>query len=332
MAKMNLATLKEIANENIHAIFEAFGLDFVDKYEYYQGCCPIHGGDNPTAFSWVKDRGYFRCFTRHCERDGADVFDFVQKYKKCTLRQARKIVASIVISGKYDDVSTQKLIAETEFQRYIKNNAKKAKDFKIFDPSCLERLKPDTYLLGRGFSQEVLDEYAIGYCDNPKSIYHRRVCVPIFHHTGALVGFTARAVDEDYRERREAKWLHTPGLPKGQMLFNLDKAKEHIRKSHEVILVEGPLDVLKFWMAGIYNVVAILGSDLSGPQRSLLLELECYDIVMAFDNDAAGIDSTNKVIASCGQYFNLYKYPLPEGKDVGDLEVEDVQNLDKITI
>ncbi len=329
---MNLTTLKELANENIHAIFEAFGFDFIDKYEYYQGPCPIHGGDNPTAFSWVKDRGYFRCFTRHCERDGADIFDFVQKYKKCTLRQARNIVASIVVSGKYDNVSTEKLIAETEFQKYIKNNTKKNKEFKVIDPACLNKLKPATYLLNRGFSQESLDEYSIGHCDDNNSHYYNRVCIPIFHHDGSLVGFTARAIDEDYKDRRQAKWFHTPGLPKGQMLFNLNKAREHIKNSHEVILVEGPLDVLKFWMAGVYNVCAVLGSDLSGPQRSLLLENDCYDIIMAFDNDAAGIDSTNKVIASCKQYFNLYKYELPINKDIGDLEVESVKKLDKISI
>ena len=329
---MNLNTLKEIANENVHAIFEAFGFDFIDKYEYYQGSCPIHGGDNPTAFSWVKDRGYFRCFTRHCERDGADIFDFVQKYKKCSLGQARKIVSSIVITGKYDDVSTQKLIAETEFQRYIKNNNKKKKEFQIFDPSCLDKLKEDVYLLSRGFSKEVINEFSIGYCDNPNSHYYGRVCVPIFHHTGSLVGFTARADNENYRDNKQAKWFHTPGLPKGQMLFNLDKAQEHIKKLHKVILVEGPLDVLKFWMAGIYNVCAVLGSDLSGPQRSLLLESDCYDIVTAFDNDAAGIDSTNKVKKSCSGYFNLSRYDIPKDKDIGELKVEEVKDLDIISL
>jgi hypothetical protein len=70
---MDLNTLKALANENISLILDAFNFDYVDRYDFYQMCCPIHGGDNPTAFSWVKDRGYFRCFTRHCERDGADV-------------------------------------------------------------------------------------------------------------------------------------------------------------------------------------------------------------------------------------------------------------------
>jgi DNA primase len=330
--KMNLETLKQIANENITAIFDAFGLSYIDKYEYYQMACPIHGGDNPTAFSWKKDRGYFRCFTRHCERDGADVFDFICKLKKCTLRQARSIVASIVITGKYKDASVEQLIADSEFQRYIKNNAKKPKDFKVFPVECLQRLKPDTYFRGRGFSQEVLDEFKIGYCDNPESVYYNRSCIPVFHHSGDLVGFTGRAVDEKFHDRGEAKWFHTPGLPKGQMLFNLFKAREHIQKSHQAILCEGPLDVLKFWMAGIHNAVAVLGSDLSGPQRSLLLEAECYDLILAFDNDVAGRDSTNKLSKSCAPYFHLSRYLIPEGKDIGDLEVEDVKKLDIIKI
>ncbi len=325
---MNLETLKEIANENIHLIFEAFNLDFIDRYDFYQGCCPIHNGDNPTAFSWVKDRGYFRCFTRHCERDGADIFDFIQKYKRCSLPQAKDMVASIVLSGDYKETPEAQLAAEVAFKRYIKNNYKPIKEFQVFDPSCLTRLKKPEYLLERGFSQEVLDEFNVGYCDNFRSEYYGRDCVPVYHHDGPLVGFTGRITNEDYETRREAKWYHTPGLPKSQTLFNLHRARETIRKTHRVIVVEGPLDVLKFWMAGIYNVVAVLGADLSGPQRSLLLGCECFDLILAFDNDASGKDSTSKIRKICKPYFNMKQYLLPEGLDIGDLDVDTIHNLD----
>jgi DNA primase len=325
---MDLETLKEIANENIHLILDALGFDYIDKYEYYQMCCPIHGGDNPTAFSWVKDRGYFRCFTRHCERDGADVFDFIQKYRKCTLMQAKDIVSSIVLSGDYKHTPEAQLAAEAAFKRYIRNNHKPPKEFQVIDPECIERLTTPNYLLGRGFSQEVLDEFNVGYCDNPKSYFYDRDCIPIFHHDGPLVGFTGRITNEDYTEGREAKWFHTPSFPKGQTLFNLHRAKEEIARTHTAILVEGPLDVLKFWMAGIYNVVAVLGSDLSGPQRSLLLGCECYDLILAFDNDISGKDSTSKVRKTCKAYFNMKQYLLPDNHDVGDLDVDAIQHLD----
>ena len=85
-------------------------------------------------------------------------------------------------------------------------------------------------------------------------------------------------------------------------------------------------------MAGIHNVVAVLGSDLSGPQRSLLLEAECFDLVLAFDNDTSGKDSTAKIRKTCSPYFNIYQYILPEGQDIGDLDVEDVGKLDTIRL
>jgi DNA primase len=85
-------------------------------------------------------------------------------------------------------------------------------------------------------------------------------------------------------------------------------------------------------MAGIYNAVAVLGTDLSGPQRSLLLERECFDIVLGLDNDIAGIDATNKIKKSCSAYFQIYQYQLPKGKDIGDLSVEELQNLDIIKV
>jgi len=329
---MDLQTLKQLANENISLILDAFEFDYIDKYEYYQMTCPIHGGNNPTAFSWVKDRGYFRCFTRHCERDGADIFDFVQKFKNCTLSQAKEIITSIVISGNFKDIPEAELVADAQFRKYIKNNHKPIKEFKIIDPQCLNKLQPSKYLLARGFSQKVLNEFNVGYCNNPKSVYYRRDCIPIYHHDGLLVGFTGRATYEDYDKRREAKWLHTPGFPKSQMLFNLHRAKKEIRRLHKAIIVEGPLDVLKFWMADIFNVVAVLGSDLSGPQRSLLLEAECFDMMLAFDNDISGKDSTSKIRKSCLSYFNIYKYILPNGKDIGGLDVEHVKKLDTIRL
>ena len=329
---MNLQTLKEIANEHITLIFDAFGLEYRDNGNGWCMTCPIHGGDNPTAFSWHSDRGYFRCFTRKCERDGADIFDFVQKYKKCTLKQARDMVSSIVVTEGYKYIPEQELVAEAAFRRYIRNNLKPAKNFEMLDPDFVKELEPDTYLHGRGFSEEVLDEYSIGYCGDRNSLYATRTCIPIYHHDGSLVGITARATDEDFAARGDAKWLHTPGLPKAQMLFNLFKATKTIQKTHKAIIVEGPLDVLKFWMAGIYNVVAVLGSDLSGPQRSLLLERECFDMVLAFDNDTSGEDSTKKIIKTCKPYFNLCQMILPNGKDIGDLSVETIHNLDIIKV
>jgi DNA primase len=326
---MNTFALKELANDNITKIFDAFNLDYVDKYDYYQMSCPIHGGDNNTAFSWVKNGGYFRCFTRRCENKGADVFDFVRKLKKCSFAQAKKIVASIVVDDDYEQMSEADLVAEAAFQRYIKNNAPKKKTGQIFSPDILKKLKPHPYLLERGFSQEVLDDFNAGYCDNPESKFYRRYCLPVTNPNGGIIGFTGRAVF-DWEAEGKAKWRHTDGMPKSETFFNFHRAKEHIQKTGRVILVEGPLDVLKFEMAGIKNAVAILGSSLSGPQRSLLLENECYEIVMAFDNDKAGEMCTNEVKRMCSDYFTLYKYIIPEAKDIGDLNVETIKNLDII--
>jgi DNA primase len=328
---MDLTILKELANENVTAIFDAFGLDYIDKYEYLQMTCPIHGGDNPTAFSWVKDRGYFRCFTRHCERNGADIFDFVQKYKNCSFERAKQIVESICVVGEYEEASEQEMAAELAFKKYIKNNAKLNKQMQVYDPAILKRLKAHSYLIDRGFDKDLLESYNVGYCDNPNSRFFRRLCIPVMSDTGSLVGFTARAVF-DWEKESQPKWIHTHGMQKSELLFNMHRAREHIRNTHKAILVEGPLDVFKLEMSGINNAVAVLGSDLSGPQRSLLLENECYDLILAFDDDEAGTICTNKTKKSCKNYFNLYKYVLPTGRDIGDLEVEMVKKLDIIVL
>lgn len=328
---MDATILKELANDNIHLIFDAFELDYIDKYNYYQMICPIHdGADNPTAFSWVKDGGYFRCFTRHCERGGADIFDFVRKYKKCSFKQAFDIVKSIIIDGTYEQ--NQDLEEEIKFRRYIRNASKPIKKFRFVNPEVLKRLEPHDYLVNRGFDKSLLEEYNVGYCANRRSYFYGRICIPLLHDDGGVVGFTARAVGEDWKTRGEAKWVHSPECPTGHVLFNLFQAKKSIRQTNKAILVEGPLDVFKFRMAGIDNVVAVLGSNLSGPQRSLLLKYECYDLYLAFDNDTSGKDCASKIKQTCGMYFQLYEYQVPEGKDIGDLSVEEIKDLDIIRV
>lgn len=328
---MHLDTLKDIANDNVTKIFDALELEYIDKWDYYQMACPIHGGDNVTAFSWVKNRGYFRCFTHKCERNGADIFDFIQKLKKCTFAQAKEIVSSIVIDESYDTATDDKLDAEAAFERYMKNNAPKKKESKLYDPAIIKNLTTNSYFADRGFDEEILKAYAVGYCDDPQDRFYRRMCIPVFLPNGGLIGFTGRAVF-DFEQEKSAKWLHTNGMAKSTMLFNMHRAQEHIRKSHQVILVEGPLDVLKFEMAGIKNSVAVLGSSLSGPQRSLLLENECYDIILAFDSDKAGEECATDTIKLCDGYFNIQRYQIPQGKDVGDLDVETIRNLDIIKV
>lgn len=328
---MELAILKELANESVTSIFDALGLEYVDKYVYLQMACPIHNGDNLTAFSWHKNGGYFRCFTRKCERNGADIFDFVQKLKKCSFERAKQIVESICIVGEYEEASSQEMAAELQFKKYIKNNSKINKQMKVYDPAMLKALKPHPYLTDRGFDKELMETYNVGYCDNSTSRFYRRICIPVVLANGSLVGFTARATF-DWAKESQPKWIHTNGMQKSELLFNMHKAREHIRNTHSAVLVEGPLDVFKLEMAGIRNSVAVLGSDLSGPQRSILLENECYDLILAFDDDEAGIICTNKTQKSCKNYFNIYQYILPAGKDIGDLEVESVKKLDIIRV
>ena len=325
---MQLETLKEIANENIEKILDALEIEYIDKYDYFQAECPIHNGDNPTAFSWVKSKGYFRCFTHKCERGGSDVFDLVSKVKKCSFVEAKRIVKEIV-AGDYDASSDEEMQSSLAFKRYIKNNQVKKSKFKIYDPKLLTRLKEHNYLTDRGFSVEAQKEFKIGYCVNPKSKFYRRMCIPVFDDTQRLIGFTARAVF-DFQSEKKPKWVHTAGMPKSEILFNMNRAKKYISEQNQAILVEGPLDVLKLYMAGIKNVVAVLGSSLSGPQRSLLLKYECFDIITGFDSDEVGEMCGREVYETCHKYFNISKYKLPKNKDFGDLSVEEINNLEII--
>jgi DNA primase len=327
---MEVNILKELANQSITKVFDALHIQYVDKYDYLQSSCPIHGGDNPTAFSWVKQKGYFRCFTRRCERGGADVIDLVRKLKKCSFQQAVELLMSIVVTESYVE-SGQTLEDDIAFQRYIKNNAPRKKNTQVYQEEDLDRLKLHPYLLERGFTQEIIDTYRCGYCDNPDSVFYRRYCIPVRDENNNIVGVTGRAIF-DFKAEKSPKWVHTHGMTKAEVLFNLNRALPSIKETHAAILVEGPLDVLRFEMAGIHNSVAVLGSSLSGPQRSLLLAIGCYDLILAFDNDEAGRVCEADTVKQCKNYFHLSKYVLQESKDIGELSVDEIKNLGIISL
>lgn len=323
---MDTKLLKELANQNITKILDAFGFQYTDNYSYLSMPCPIHGGDNPTAFSWVKDKGYFRCFTHKCEKGGSDIFDFIRKLKKCSFASATNIVKSIIIEDNYSDADQKKLTEEMTFNQFIRGITIKKKSVKAYNPEMLKALQSDWYFTERGLSSEILKEFQVGYCDRPGARFYRYAIIPIFNENNILVGFTGRATF-DYKAEKLPKWNHTEHFPASEVLFNLNRAKEHIRKLQTAIIVEGPIDVMKLEMAGIKNAVAIFGTSFSTRHRSLLLEHECYDLILAFDNDPAGINCTNDVIKDNASYFAMSKYQIPEGKDIGDLSVEEIQNL-----
>src|SRR6202049_53066 len=134
----------------------------------------------------------------------------------------------------------------------------------------------------------------------PTSIYSKfrnRVVFPITNETGRVIAFTGRTLSTD--EKAGPKYLNSPETPiysKSRVLFNLDQAKEAIRKLDYAVLVEGQMDCISVYAAGFHNVVASSGTAFTELQARLLGRFS-KNVVVNFDPDTAGAKATERTLS-----------------------------------
>ena len=131
------------------------------------------------------------------------------------------------------------------------------------------------------------------------SRFRNRVMFPICNESGKVIAFTGRTLSTD--EKAGPKYLNSPETPiysKSRVLFNLDKAKEHIRKLEYAILVEGQMDCISLYTASppFHNVIASSGTAFTEPQVRLLARFS-KNIVVNFDPDTAGAAAAERSLA-----------------------------------
>ncbi len=133
----------------------------------------------------------------------------------------------------------------------------------------------------------------------PTAIYSKfrdRIMFPICNESGRVIAFTGRRLSSD--EKTGPKYLNSPETPiysKSRVLFDLDKAKEAIRKLEYTILVEGQMDCISVYAAGFHNVVASSGTAFTEIQAKLLARFS-RNVVVNFDPDTAGAKATERTL------------------------------------
>jgi DNA primase len=132
--------------------------------------------------------------------------------------------------------------------------------------------------------------------------FRKRIMFPIANESGRVIAFTARLLESPGKpsgEKAGPKYLNSPETPlytKGQILFNLDKAKAQIRQMEFALLVEGQMDCISVFMCGIQNVIATSGTAF-GEQQVGLLRRQTTNVVVNFDPDKAGANAAEKSIS-----------------------------------
>ena len=149
--------------------------------------------------------------------------------------------------------------------------------------------------------------------------FRKRVTFPIANEGGRVIAFTARILPGGAEaDKGGPKYLNSPETPiytKGQVLFNLDKAKTAIRQAGFALLVEGQMDCISVFLRGIQNVIATSGTAFTEHQVALLRR-HTSNVVVNFDPDAAGANAAEKSIALLTtEGFNIKLVTLEDGLD-----------------
>jgi DNA primase len=129
------------------------------------------------------------------------------------------------------------------------------------------------------------------------SKFRNRVMFPISSEAGKVIAFTGRTLATD--EKSGPKYLNSPETPiysKSRVLFNLDLAKEWIKKFDYAILVEGQMDCISVFAAGFQNVIASSGTAFTELQAKLLGRFS-KNVVVNFDPDTAGAKATERTLS-----------------------------------
>jgi DNA primase len=296
----------------------------------YSGLCPFHKEKSP-SFSVHATRQFFHCFG--CGVSG-DVFSFIQKIESVSFPESVRFVAQKCgIPLPKRQFSSEEEAQEGRQRAKLLELHELATSWFEEQLRSPEGALAREYLTGRGLKPEDIQKFRIGYAPDsfhalrehlqstadeetlrlsglfsfkeqedgkPGPLYSRfrkRVTFPIANESGRIIAFTARALEAG--EKAGPKYLNSPETPlysKGNVLFNLDKARQAIREQNGAVLVEGQMDCISVYLAGVKSVIATSGTAFTEAQVRLLSRYTTR-VIVNFDPDTAGANAAEKSIA-----------------------------------
>jgi len=253
------------------------------------------GGDIFTFIMEVEGIGFREALEKLAAQAGVELTRYSGGDKKVAEKKARAREA-LALATRYYQACLARSKKVCEYVFYRRNlNRKTVAEFKIgYAPNAnkamVEALKK------RGFTEEELN--TAGLLNRFRGdLFRGRMTVPFIDTTGNVIGFTARIIGDG-----EPKYLNTPEtllFNKSKFIFGLHQAKESIRHSGYVVIVEGNMDVISSHQAGVKEAVATSGTAMT-EQHLKALSLLTSDIRLAYDSDAAGVRATERAIMMAG--------------------------------
>lgn len=289
-------------------------LPLTQRGKNFFGVCPFHDDHSP-SMSVSADKQIYKCFS--CGATG-NVFTFLMDYEHISFVEALEKIAQIAgipvnikTSNKMEHSTSGPLyeIYEVSLKLYQNNintlRGKEAKEYlksRDIDDNIIKEFGIGLALENRDILTKLLMEKKYQPKDLLKSglvikneygysdIYHNRIMFPLWDLNGRVVGYSGRV----FHGEKESKYINsmeTEIFHKGELIYNYHRAKEAVRDTDTVIIMEGFMDVIRAYTIGIKNVVAMMGTAVTKKQATLIKRM-AKNVILCFDGDAAGAKAT----------------------------------------
>jgi len=276
--------------------------------------CPFHTEKTP-SFSVSPDKQLYYCFG--CQRGGT-VYTFLQEHEGMSFAEAVRFLAkraNITIPEEREADGRRELVEKMAFANQV------ALEYfrKVLFSNRYAGILNDYLIKKRDIRRETIEQFQLGLVGEewdglirfarPKGLspqdllecglaiyseksgkhfdrFRQRLMIPIFNLSQKPIGFGGRTL----KKGEHAKYINSPETAlysKSNVLYNLNFARDHIRKAGSVFVVEGYFDVISLWQAGMQNVVASSGTSFTLQQARLLARF-ADDTYLFFDADSAG--------------------------------------------
>ena len=309
------------------------------------GLSPFKNEKSP-SFTVNDEKEFYHCFS---SGEHGNIFDFLMKTKSIGFGEAVRSLAAEAGMQPYRFSNFDKK-RDLRFQTYknIFKDYSKYFHHQLFSSNNNEALE---YFLKRGLNKNTIEEFRLGYVPwqnnfyeelqkkyseeeiNLTGLYYKndktgkfvdrfnsRVIFPVNNITGDTIAFGGRII----RETKLAKYINSPETEfykKGNMIFNLDKAKNLRSKTDEVLIVEGYMDVVSVYSSGIKNVIANSGTALTERQIRLIWKFFSNPII-CLDGDDSGQKAALRIAERLFPLINdkdkIFFSVMPDGSDPDD--------------
>ena len=317
------------------------------------GLSPFKNEKTP-SFTVNDEKEFYHCFSTG---EHGNIFDFLMKTKSLGFGEAVKILAAEAGMQPYRFSNfDQKKDKRFKIYKNIFNDYLEHFNKQLFLPENQEAI---SYLYSRGLKKDIIDYFQLGFVPWKNSFYEKlskkyseeeinstglyyksdktgkyidrfnsRIIFPVKNISGDTIAFGGRII----RDGKFAKYINSPETEfykKGNMIFNLDKAKNLRSETEEVLIVEGYMDVLSVYSSGIKNVISNSGTALTGRQISLIWKFFSSPII-CLDGDESGQIAAFRIAERLFPLINennrIYFSIMPDGKDPDDYIKENGKN------